>query len=125
MLTNTELRDKYRLLYFLNSLSLEVFNNGVTNWANSIKKELRKDRDEKENNNVRNICWSLDRCIDLITFPEEVKNEEDAEEYFDVWYYRESPHSLYDCTGKWFTSRHKIFERNGKWMCYHVMLCDI
>ena len=62
--------------------------------------------------------------IMLVRFPEFIKNEEDAEEYFDEFERMEYRPSMYDCTGQHFTTGHKIFKRHGRYWCYHHIAID-
>lgn len=67
----------------------------------------------------------IDSYTLLVTCPEWVKTEEDAEEWFEEEERMECIPSLYDCTGQHFSCGHKVFQRNGKWMCYHHIAVDI
>ena len=75
-------------------------------------------------NPIKIICGDFDSWTELIQFPDNITMEL-AEDYFDDnfrYYYYPSP---YDCTGQKFTGGYKIFERQGKVMCYHRVLLDV
>lgn len=67
----------------------------------------------------------IDGYIELITLPGFIKSMESAEEYFENEIRIEPCYSIYDCTGKPFTSWEKIFERNGRFMAYHRVCFDV
>lgn len=51
---------------------------------------------------------------------------EKAKEAFMEYCYIPRPESIYDCTGKSFTSNYKIFQKSdGSWWCYHTVSYDV
>lgn len=113
-----ELRDAYEFLSF----EKEIDPDGKI--ASKIKSAIRKWNNRPEPME-RVIKGEFDYVTSLIEFPDEIETEEEAEEFFDDHYRMTYMWSPYDCTGQWFTSRHKCFKRRGKWMCYHWTSCDV
>lgn len=69
--------------------------------------------------------YDIDGYVELIKFPDSVKDRESAEEFFDAYLYRECRPSMYDCTGDSFTNWRKIFVRRGEYWCYHSVSFDL
>lgn len=95
--------------------------------AKKIKTAIREWNHRPESD--RKVVYTYGGCGDSVIYkincPVWVENEEDAEYWFDNeerMTYRWSP---YDCTGQLFTSWHRIFHINGKWICYHSVSCDV
>lgn len=57
--------------------------------------------------------------------PEVLKTKEEAKEYFEEYEWMECAPSQYDCTGQHFTHRYVLFQRDGRWWCYHVIGVDV
>lgn len=68
--------------------------------------------------------YGMDGYIELFQFPDCVKDEMSAKEYFEDNYRMVCIPSAYDCTGQAFTGWYKVFERNGKLMCFHRVEYD-
>ena len=69
--------------------------------------------------------YGIDGFISLERLPDDFKDLEEAEQFFrefKVRHYRPSP---YDCTGQWFTSWFKVFQRNGGYYAYHAVSVDV
>ena len=64
----------------------------------------------------------IDGFIVLFPLPDTIKSMEAADEWFMWQEYMECRPSMYDCTGQWFTSWYKIFERNGRFWAYHSVV---
>ena len=91
-----------------------------------IKKAIReKNRKEDETKDRRIIKGDWDGYLVKIYCPEWVQTMEDAEEWFDEFERIEMIYYPWDCTGQWFTSWHRIFCVNGKWICYHDVAMDV
>lgn len=63
--------------------------------------------------------------IELVELPASLTTQEDADWYFMEHEFMERPCSMYDCTGKLFTSWYKIFTRRGRFMAYHSVCMDV
>ena len=121
------LRQRFAFIKFLEA-SIESF--GCREFADayliSEKRALRallKSRDIKDRRIVKN--YGMDGFVLLIELPEWVKTYEDAEYWFEENERRVCRPSMYDCTGDSFTSWYKLFQRNGRWMCYHSVAFDL
>lgn len=119
-----ELKVNYEIIHMLESG--EAFQNkaNAKEWLDSIKRANRKFTHEESDERVIKD-YGIDGYIILKSCPDWVETEEDAEEWFDSeekMVYIPSP---YDCTGQQFTSWYKLFQRNGKWMCYHSIGVDV
>lgn len=92
---------------------------------NEIKKEIR--RYYKGDVKDRRIIHEdgIDGYTVLIRCPENVSDDESAEEWFDYEERRECRPSMYDCTGQPFTIWHRFVERRGGWYCYHRVGFDV
>lgn len=86
-------------------------------------RKILKGRDIKDRRIVKN--YGMDGFVLLIELPEWVKTYEDAEYWFEENERRVCRPSMYDCTGDSFTSWYKLFQRNGRWMCYHSVAFDL
>lgn len=88
-----------------------------------IKREIRRYIHKPSEYTVVRGDW--DNAVLLKSCPDWVETEEDAEEWFDTCERITYVPTYYDCTGQSFTSWHKVFKRNGKWMCYHCIAVDV
>lgn len=66
-----------------------------------IKHDIRKYHHKTSNKYVIKD-EGMDGFIELIELPNSIKNENEAEEYFDEYHYIPLFYSLYDCTGETF-----------------------
>lgn len=118
---NRDLRMAYEHLLFL--ATLKNFKE-KKEYVDELKRNIRKFTHKK--NETRLIKdYGMDGYVILKPCPDWVETKEDAEEWFEgneKLTYQWSP---YDCTGQLFTSYHYLFVRNGKWMCYHSISCDV
>lgn len=89
------------------------------------KKEIRKYTHKPSS--TRRIIHDdgIDGYTALIEFPNDLEDEESAEEYFLANEYCECLPSAYDCTGQAFTRWHKLVKRRNRWYCYHCVRFDV
>ena len=92
-------------------------------WMDDIKRKIREYTTETFS--VRLIKEDLDGYVVLKEFPSCVTSEEEAEEWFESEEKILYIPSAYDCTGRAYTSWHKVFQRHGKWMFYHGVGLDV
>lgn len=117
-----DLQAKWLSLHFMNELKAEHDTRALRKYIVELKKEIREFNNKQSD--IVNEWGDWDGYTQLILFPKEVKMD-DAKNYFDEhyrFYYHPSP---YDCTGQHFTNGMKIFERNGRVMCYHSVGVDV
>jgi len=67
----------------------------------------------------------FDGFVELVTLPSDIDNEPYANKFFHEYVYMDCPNSMYDCTGKAFTSWYKLFKRNGHFYAYHSVCMDV
>lgn len=69
----------------------------------------------------------IDGYTSLMQLPEflDDASKEEAVEWFEHECYIEPTYSAYDCTGRPFTSRYKVFRRRGHWFAYHSVAFDV
>lgn len=120
---NDDLRLAYQYINILRDvycIKNENFNKKII----SVKREIRK-YTHKKLDRVLVKNYGIDGHIVLIELPEFLHDEVAADEYF-----REneliciSP-SIYDCTGRAFTSWFKIFKRRNRFFAYHSIAYDV
>lgn len=114
LLTMKELKEEY-------NLDCDLTKNKV---AIQVKRSIR-DYFKRQKTDHWIIKGDYDGALLLIEFPEDIKTESDAEEYFLHNEYLSCRPSQYDCTGDKFTAWYKLFKRRGKWMCYHSIGIDV
>lgn len=116
-----ELRLNYEILYMFKIG--DGFKNKTKEWLDKLKRANREYTHKKTDR--RMIKEDGDGYLLLIECPDWVETRMDAEE----WFYSEEERtyipSPYDCTGQQFTCWYKLFQRNGKWMCYHSIGVDV
>lgn len=119
-------------------ITVKLFQEIVKKYAPDIDPELEEKRNEYIRNKKKEIRDFLKKKSDrrlinesdygsyteLIELPDFIESKEEATEYFEEEEWRHYYPSPYDCTGQWFTSGYKVFQRRGKWMAYHRMCCD-
>ena len=71
------------------------------------------------------ICGDFDGYTEVVSIPKVFDTEESAREFFDEFLYIESPNSIYDCTGRPFTSWCHLFKRRGQFWAYHRVAFDV
>lgn len=67
----------------------------------------------------------IDGFVELVTLPDGIDNVPYANKFFHEHVYIESRPSIYDCTGRAFTSWYKLFNRNGRFCAYHRVSFDV
>ena len=114
-----------RIYEFMNILGTEYTNKD--NLIQQAKEEIRKRNKEASATDRRMIHEYEygDGYILRIECPDYVHTKEDAEEWFHEDEEIEYHWSPYDCTGQSFTSWYKLFNVNGKWICYHSVSIDV
>lgn len=120
-----DLRIAYEQILFIKRLEKEYGKDIETDKVVQRLKELKVSI-RKYNNRTETIPRYLvkDDGIDGYTELIEMPETEKPEEWFDENIRLICPQSMYDCTGKAFTWKHKIFRRRGKLMCYHRVTFD-
>ena len=94
-----------------------------------LKEEIRETYKEREKNRNRNIDY--ERHDDETTYTRysypltDFNNILEFNNYIDEYYYIDSPHSPYDCTGRLFTRCISCFKLNDKWVSYVVNTLDV
>lgn len=89
-----------------------------------IKRKLRKEA--KRASDHVTVHDDGDYCIVKLPLPADLKTEEDAKEYFKEYEYIHYRPTYYDCTGQWFTSWYKIFQKpDGRFWAYHAIGIDV
>lgn len=73
----------------------------------------------------RTVRGDYDSYIELVKLPEEIDTAESASEFFYDFIFIDSPHSMFDCTGKPFTAWYKVFNRHGRFFAYHCVGLDV
>ncbi len=67
----------------------------------------------------------MDGFISLERLPDGIEDLDEAEAFFERFMYFPCPNSMYDCTGRPFTSWFKVFKRNDKFYAYHSVGVDV
>lgn len=93
----------------------------IVKYKKAIREKLKKD-DIKDRVMVKGD-W--DGYLVKIYCPDWVETMEDAEEWFDDYERIEMIYYPWDCTGQLFTCWYRIFNVNGKWICYHDVALDV
>ena len=71
------------------------------------------------------VIGDWDDIVRVYPLPERITSKESAEEYFEEFERVQYVPSPWDCTGQWWTTRYKVFKRNGNWWVYHFMSHDV
>lgn len=69
--------------------------------------------------------YGIDGFVALERLPDDFKSVEEARQFFERFMTYEYRPSMYDCTGQWFTSWFKVFQRNGGYYAYHAVSVDV
>lgn len=69
--------------------------------------------------------YGMDGFISLERLPDDIKDLEEARQFFDEFMTYTYIPSAYDCTGQWFTTWFKVFERRGHFYAYHRVCVDV
>ena len=122
-----ELRNAYEWLYMIGQVQdkdrAAREGSALEQLARELKSQVRGYN--KKVSDRRLVGGDYDRAVYLIECPDWVIDRATAERWFSGQERVDIQPSQYDCTGRWFTSWHKVFERHGKWMCYHCMCADV
>ena len=132
---NESFREGYALLAILNNpdFGKDADKKLLEEYTIEIKRELRKWAHKGTAVDVgmgfmverRVFGEDFDGYTELVTIPEVFDTEESADEFFKDFIWMDSPHSMYDCTGKAFTSWYHLFKRNGRFCAYHRVAMDV
>lgn len=85
-----------------------------------LKHEIRNKLHEDDNKDYRMVYSTDSKICYLHEFPEDITTEEEANEYFED-YLRCYCTDHWGNTLEYFTGKRKIFQRNGKFFCYHEL----
>lgn len=121
-----DLRTAYELLLMVDSLE-EVESKKLQEFKKNTKKEIRNFYKKQEEEQKRKLVHDngIDGYTVLYQLPDFLETLEEAIEYFEEEEYIKPTYSMYDCTGKPFTSGYKIFYRNGSFNVYHAISFDV
>lgn len=132
---NESFREGYALLAILTNpdFGKDADKKLLEEYTIEIKRELRKWAHRETAVDVgmgfmverRVFGGDFDGYTELVTIPEVFDTEESADEFFKDFIWMDSPHSMYDCTGKAFTSWYHLFKRNGRFYAYHRVAMDV
>ena len=133
--SNETFREGYALLAILNNpdFGKDADKKLLEEYTIEIKQELRKWAHRESVVDVglgfmverRVFGGDFDGYTELVSIPEVFDTEESADEFFKDFIWMDSPHSMYDCTGKAFTSWYHLFKRNGRFYAYHRVAMDV
>lgn len=132
---NESFREGYALLAILNNpdFGKDADKKLLEEYTIEIKRELRRWAHKGTAVDVgmgfmverRVFGGDCDGYTELVTIPEVFDTEESADEFFKDFIWMDSPRSMYDCTGKAFTSWYHLFKRNGRFYAYHRVAMDV
>ena len=95
-------------------------------WSDRIiflKREIRAFTNAENKRPV--VAFSDEDSVTYLQIlPESIQTTEEADAFF-YDYMERVICSPYDCTGKLFTVRHKVFQRHGRFYVYHTMGVDV
>ena len=100
--------------------------NGIKNSEHfkQVKKAIRK-YEHQPISEKRVFNADYDGMTLVYPLPEWLESVNEANEYFRTDEFIEAPSCAWDCTGARFTSWYKIFERAGRFWCYHRICRDV
>ncbi len=121
-----DLRIAYELLLMVDSLE-EVESKKLQEFKKNTKKEIRNFYKKQEEEQKRKLVHDngIDGYTVLYPLPDFLETLEEATQYFEEEEYIHPTYSIYDCTGKPFTSGYKIFYRHGAFNVYHKISFDV
>ena len=133
---NESFREGYALLAILTNpdFGKDADKRLVKEYTIEIKRELRKwaHRDTRvdsffDGDIRRRIVkeYGIDGFVELVELPDDIDNEAYADKFFHEYVYMEPVNSMYDCTGRAFTSWYHLFKRNGRFCAYHKVSMDV
>lgn len=78
---------------------------------------------------LRSTCrivhdYGMDGFIELVSIPQVFGTLDAANEFFKDFIEIPCYYSMYDCTGRPFTTWYKLFERRGQFWAYHRVVFD-
>ena len=120
----SSLRAAYVLLHTLNADSAE-YGASLSSLVATVKREIREFHHRPASNSKIIQDRGIDGYIELVRFPDEIDNVEDAKDWFRANCYLECYPTPYDCSGQKFTHWHKMFRRRGHWYAYHSVSVDV
>lgn len=132
---NESFREGYAMLAILQNpdFGKDADKKLLEEYTIEIKRELRKWAHRESVVDVglgfmverRVFGGDFDGYTELVSIPEVFDTEESADEFFKDFIWMDSPHSMYDCTGKAFTSWYHLFKRNDRFYAYHHVAMDV
>ena len=134
MLFNVYDKESARTAYNAVKMFEELKDVNIKDYIDDLKREIRKWTNRKcfvdsffDGDVDRRVVkdYGIDGFIEFVTLPEGIDNEKYADEFFHRYVYIEPVNSLYDCTGKIFTSWYKLFKRKGRFYAYHSVSVDV
>lgn len=90
-----------------------------------IKRAIREYLHKKKPSDRIIKDYGIDGYVLLMELPDFLETKEEAEEYFEERHVINAIPSIYDCTGRAFTSGYKIFKRRNKYYAYHSVGFDV
>lgn len=121
-----ELRVAYQILSILSDKNLRVDNpEKLAQHIIETKQAMRR-YIHREIGYERRIIKNdgMDGYISLERLPADIRDQEQAEEFFERFMTHHYRPSAYDCTGQAMTNWFKVFPRNGGFYAYHSVSFD-
>lgn len=121
-----ELRVAYTILSILGEKSLRVDDpEKLAQHIIETKQAMRR-YTHREIGYERQIIknYGMDGYISLERLPADIRDQEQAEEFFERFMTHHYRPSAYDCTGQAMTNWFKVFPRNGGFYAYHSVSFD-
>lgn len=121
-----DLKLAYELLFMVDTLE-GTNKEKLQKFKMEQKKAIRNYYKKQEENQKTKLVHDnrIDGYTILYPLPDYLKTLEEAKEYFEKEEYIHLIYSMYDCTGKPFTSAYKVFCRNGVFHVYHSISFDV
>lgn len=121
---NDDLRAAYEILsIYLERENRPEYKKAWADYVVSLKREIRAFT--KAENKRPVVAFSDEDSVTYLQIlPESIQTTEEADAFF-YDYMERVICSPYDCTGKLFTVRHKVFQRHGRFYVYHTMGVDV
>ena len=123
-----DLKIAYKTLAFIKEEASKPESNKIKEYIANLKKDIRnyyKRQNENKKDLINIFNADYDSFTELRMLPECIETQQEAIEYFEENLYIHPTYSLYDCTGKPFTSWYKICKRNNRFYVYHRVCFDI
>jgi hypothetical protein len=129
---NESLRSAYEFLRLCENTNKEFHNDSMDEYIKEMKREIRQYTHKANGARTidgytiesRLIKSDWESYIELIKLPDTVKNDLDAEWFFDSLLKIEYKYRDYDCTGQLFTAWWKVFKKGERFYVYHAVDCD-